>query len=383
MRYKIFSFIISAMIAGVLITGAGCKKTYNYSLDQTVSPVSTLIAPQDSLFLKLNPASGPEVTFEWAPALAADGSLVQYEIAYDSTADFKHPVFQVASDNTGVNTQATVSQSTLNSIAKMAGIANLDTGKIYWTVYSTKGLNLVKSSQTYMMTVVRPAGFDSIPNAVYLTGSATEGGAALATAIPFNVDSDGVFDLYTSLKSGSYQFVNSTTGTPVTFFVDGPNLKSGGSDNYTDTTAQVRINLDFNNAVASITVIRSVDVWFAAYNDVEYHLNYAGNSIWADSNQVVTEMLESYGLDDRYKFRYTVNYGGGVPDTYEWYGSVNSNNNEPTPPTPASYFYLVPVTNDEWNNCYKFITATENGLPNNIIVYLQPNSPYTHSVTPQ
>ena len=87
MQRKIFFL---SLVTGLLAL-AGCKKTYNYSLDQTVSPVANLFAPQDSLFVALNPASGALVTFEWSPALAADGSLVQYELAFDTVSDFKHP----------------------------------------------------------------------------------------------------------------------------------------------------------------------------------------------------------------------------------------------------------------------------------------------------
>src|SRR5581483_10042425 len=83
MQRKIFFLFMIVVILG------GCKKSYNYSLDQTVSPVASLFAPQDSLFLPLNPASGAVVTFQWSPALAADGSLVQYEIAFGSTPDLK------------------------------------------------------------------------------------------------------------------------------------------------------------------------------------------------------------------------------------------------------------------------------------------------------
>lgn len=363
---------------------AACKKTYNYALDQTVSPVANLFAPQDSLFVALNPASGALITFEWSPALAADGSLVQYELAFDTVSDFKHPLFKVASDGTGVNTQATVSHSTLNQIAKMAGIAALDTGKLYWTVYSTKGLNEVQAAVTNVLVVARPAGFDTIPSDLYLTGSATEGGTVLTKAVHFKQTAAGVFEAYTSLKSGgSYQFVNAASGSPTTYSVVGANLKEGGSNNYTDTTAEVRFDLDFNNAVATMTVIRSVDVWYADADNVKYHLAYQGGGLWLDQNQVITENTESWGLEDRYKFRFTVNDGNGASDSYEWYGSSNGDNSEPTSSTPPSYFYLVPATNDQWNNCYKFVSATMNNNQVNITVYLQPDAPYTHSVIVQ
>jgi len=377
MQRKIFFFLL-VVFGGCL---AACKKTYNYSLDQTVSPVANLFAPQDSLFVALNPASGALITFEWSPALAADGSLVQYELAFDTVADFKHPLFKVASDGTGVNSQATVSHSTLNQIAKRAGIAALDTGKLYWTVYSTKGLNEVQAAQTNVIVVARPAGFDSIPADLYVTGSATEGGTDLSKAVHFKQTAAGVFEAYTTLKSGgSYSFVNGNSGSPTSYSIVGANLKEGGSVNYSDTTAQVRFDLDFNNAVATMTVIRSVDVWYADANSVKYHLSYQGGGAWLDQGQVITENMESWGLEDRYKFRFMVNVGGGASDSYEWYGSSNGDNSEPTSSTPPSYFYLVPVTSDQWNNCYKFVSATMNNKAVNITVLLQADAPYTHSV---
>ena len=255
---------------------------------------------------------------------------------------------------------------------------------LYWTVFSTKGLNVVPAAKTRLLTVARPAGFDVIPSSIYLTGSATEGGTDLSKAIAMKSTAAGVFELYTSLQSGgSYQFVNAATGTPTTYFIDGPNLKLSGSNTYTDTTAQVRFNLDFNNAVATITVIRSVDVWYGYYDDVEYHLSYIGGSMWQDKDQLINMPTEPWGLEERYKFRFTVNDGGGAQDSFEWYGSINGDNNEPTAGQDPSYFYLFPATNDQWNNCFKFSTPINNGLQNNITVIMRPDSAYTHSVIPQ
>jgi starch-binding outer membrane protein SusE/F len=269
-------------------------------------------------------------------------------------------------------------------VAYLAGIPSLGTGNLYWTVYSTKGLNVVQSSQTRVMTVTRPAGFANIPASVYLTGSATEGGTTLANAIPMKETSSGVFELYTSLTSGgSYQFVDRNSGTPTVFSISGANLVQGGTTAYTDTTAQVRFRLNFNDAGDSITVIRSIGVFFSQFDSVTYVLSYGGNSTWVDNNVLVQLPAVSYGLEDRYKFTFTVNYGGGIPDSYETYGSSNYNNNEPTSTTPLSYWYLYPVTNDQWDYTFKFDASTNNGVLNNFTVYLQANGAYTHSVVPQ
>jgi hypothetical protein len=369
-----------------LLAALGCHKAYNYTLDQQVSAVSSLYAPSDSLAVTIVPATGAPVVFQWAAAQAADGSLVQYEVAFDTAGDnFKHPVFTVASDNTGENNQATITASQLNQIAALAGIPSLGTGKVYWTVYSTKGLNLVPAASSRLLILTRPAGFAVIPASLYLTGSATEGGATLTTAIPFKQPTPGVFELYTSLKQGgSYQFVDNNTGTPNSYYMNASGaLGQNGTNNYTDTSAQVRFNLDFNNAVGTLTVVRSIDVWYSDFDTIKYHLTYAGNSVWQDLGQVINAPTESWGLEDRYKFQFTVNYGGGTPDGYEFYGSSNSNNNEPTSTSPASYYYLFPVTSDQWDYTFKFDLPTENLVQNNITVTLQPTGPYTHSVVPQ
>ena len=283
-----------------------------------------------------------------------------------------------------MNNQATLTHSQLNQIANLAGIPSLGTGNLYWTVYSTKGLNEVPAAQTRMITVQRPAGFANIPADVYLTGSATEGGTDLSQALPMKQTANGVFELYTSLKSGgTYQFTDRNAGTPVTFYIGSQGLTQTGSTTYSDTTAQVRFNLDFNNATGTVTVIRSVGVWFSQYDAVTYILTYSGNSIWVDNGQLIQLPAVSYGLEDRYKFQFTVNYGGGVPDSYETYGSSNSNNNEPTSSTPASYWYLFPVTDDQWDYTFKFNASLNNNVKNNIILYMQAGSPYTHSVLPQ
>ncbi len=290
---RIICFLTASFI---LLAAASCKKDYNYTLDQQVSAVTLIYAPADSLVVNINPGSGPAVAFRWNDAHAADGSLVQYEVAFSTTADFKNVIYTSPSDAAGTATTATLTQVELNSVATLGGAKPLDTVKLYWTVYSTKGLNLVKSTLTRQITLIRPAGFDNPPATLYLTGSATEGGTDLSKAILFKSTGSGTFELYTSLKNGgSYQFVDNNSGTPTTYYIDGPNLKEGGSNNFSDTTEQVRFNLDFTNGIANITVIRSVDVWYAINDQAQYHLTYNGNSTWVDADQLIVEPTESWG----------------------------------------------------------------------------------------
>lgn len=364
----------------VLIVSPGCKKNYNYGLDSTVSAVSSLFIPQDSFYVKLQPATGASVVFQWSAALAQDGGLVQYEIAFDKPGgNFTNPVFKLASDGNGTNNQATLSHKQLNMIANLAGIPSLGTGNLIWTVYSTKGLTEVKATQSRTLSVLRPAGFANPPSDCYLTGAATEGGTDITQSLHFKQTSSGVFELYTSLKAGSYQIIDRNAGTPVAYSINGPNLAAGGSTTYADTNAVVRINLDFNNAVASITVIRAVGLWHGLTNAVVFYANYQGAATWSASSQSINTTNPGWGFEARYKFRFTVNDGGGVPDSYEWYGSSNSDNSPPTPTTPASYWYLTPVTSDEWNNSYKFNAIGPLSVVD-VTVFMQANNPYTHNL---
>ena len=78
-------------------------------------------------------------------------------------------------------------------------------------------------------------------------------------------------------------------------------------------------------------------------------------------------------MDDRYKF--ILHTANGL----EYYGSSNVNNNPPAG-QPASYFYLLPVTNDQWNNTYKFPPAVDTHNVK-VDVYFQGNGTYTHTAT--
>jgi len=373
-------FLFPALLIACIAVIFGCKKTYNYGLDNNVSAVKNLFYPQDSFYVKLQPATGASVAFQWDAAKAEDGSLVLYEIAFDKPGgDFSNPVFKLASDGNGMNNQATLTHKQLNQIASLAGIPSLGTGNLIWTVYSTKGLYEVKAARSRTVTVLRPAGFANPPADLYLTGSATEAGTNIGQAIHFNQTNAGVFELYTSLKAGTYQFIDRISGNPVTFYLNGQNIQQTGSTTYSDTTAVVRFNLDFNNAAASVTVIRSIGFWHGLSNAVAFSLNYKGAGVWGATSQTVATSNPGWGYEPRYKFRYTVNAGGGAADSYEWYGSGNGDNPVPTSSTPASYWYLKPVTSDQWNNCYKFAAYASSSVVD-VTLTMAPGSPYTHTL---
>lgn len=372
---KYFSAIIVASLG--LLFGA-CKK--DYKLNSNIQPVSKLSAPVDDKYIKLQPATSASVSFEWEQARAEDGSLVLYEVVFDKeTGDFTDPIATIASDGGGVQNKLSLSHKELNSIAGKAGIAALATGKLKWSVKAAKGFNIKLATETRTIEVERPNGFAEIPVDVYLTGAATEVGTDLSKAIKLKSTAAGVFEIYTSLKNGTYQFVDRNTGTPATYYIDGTILKEDGESTQADGTKQYRLRLDFNNTAATVTEITAIGLWFAPENKILYDLPYAGNSTWSFQNQVITFHQESWGRDERYKFRMDVKAADGTAGQ-EWYGSSNSDNNRPTAATPLSFWELKPVpNNDQYNYSFKFMSEVDTKACD-VNVYFSPDKNYTHEV---
>lgn len=377
MKRYIVALAVSLPVTLALIM-AGCKKD-DYKLNTNIMPVEKLTAPVNDKFTKLQPATSASVSFEWEQARAEDGSLVLYEVVFDKEAgDFSEPIAKIASDGGGIQNKLTLTHKDLNSLAGKAGIAALGIGKLKWAVNASKGFNVQPSKENRVIEVERPAGFAEIPVDVFLTGAATEAGADLANAKKLKSVTAGVFEIYTSLNDGKYQFTDRNTGTPTTFYMDGGLLKENGESTHSGGTKVYRLRLDFNNASSTATEITGMGLWFAPEDKIMYDLAYEGNSTWSFTDKVITFKQESWGRDERYKFRLNVKDAEGVAGE-EWVGSSNQDNNRPTSATPLSFWELKPTTNDRWNFCYKFQTEVDTKACD-VKVYFQADKNYTHEV---
>ncbi len=350
-------------------------------LDHTqVTEVSNLFTPENNTFIKLEPASGSAV-FEWAQAKAEDNGIVFYEVVFDKEAgDFSDPIYSIKSDGNGIGNTLTMSYSSLNQIAKMAGIASQSKGKIKWTVFSSKGINVKKSTVFHLLELERPAGFAEIPSALYITGSASEGGETLSEAIPFKQTQSGVFEIYTSLKAGIYKFASGNSGTPITYSINNGRMVEGGTTTVTGDTKVYRIRLNLNNASAEFTEIKSLGLWFSADNKIWYDLPYAGKGTWEIKNAPVEFKQEGWGRDERYKFRFTVVNAAGE-ESQEWYGSQNSDNSRPNSNTALSYWYMFPVNSSQYDYSFKFNESADRKNADIKVDFSATADQYTHSVT--
>ena len=368
--------LFAAILTTILITA--CKK--DKGLDHTqVSEVNNLFSPDNNKFIKLDPLTGSAV-FEWSQAKAEDNGVVFYEIAFDiESGDFSKPIYTMSSDGNGLYNKLTMAFKDLNKIANLAGIKASSTGKIKWTVWSSKGINVKKSGISRILEIERPAGFSSIPADLYLTGDATEGNVDLSKSIHFKQTTPGIFEVYTSLKAGTYRFAERNSGTPVTYSLDGTKLIEGGNTTVT-VNAPYRIVVDFNAASANLTQIVSVGLWFAPENKIWFDLDYKGDSKWEALDKPIVFKQEGWGRDERYKFRLTVKNSAGVLST-EDFGSSNSDNSRPDANSALSYWFLKPVGTSQWDFCYKFNGNADNKNADILVDFSSASSAYTHTVT--
>lgn len=371
MRTNIKMILIVLMAMFTLVS---CKKNI-VPINLNVTSVQSLIAPVNNDSINLNPITGPNVVFQWSQASTPDSGLIQYEIAFDKIdGNFKNPIYKAASDNYGVQTQATISQKQLNTIASLAGINASSTGKLKWTVFATKVANAKISPMINTLIITRPAGFATLPDSLYITGSATEEGSNLSQAIPFKKLSDGVFELYTSLKAGEYQLTDKVNGNGTKYYIDSNIIKKGDSQaTITGGTKVYRLDYDFNIASAKEVQIDSIGLYQSAKNQEIGELRYVGNSTWAIDSLAINFVQFSWGIDGRYKFVLHTSNGP------EFYGSENSNNVDPGGQPPA-YYYLMPVTNDQWDYTFKF-DPSFNGKHADVEVFFQSTGAYTHEMT--
>lgn len=365
----------------LLVTGllSACNDD-DSSLDGTITPVTNLISPTTDAFVRLDPPSNAAVTFEWGQARAADGTVVLYEILFDKEdGDFSKPLYSTTSGTNGLDTKLVLTHGDLNRIADLAGIKSSAQGRLKWTVNASKGLNVVTGTESRMITLERPAGFATLPPALYLTGSGTEAGTNVSQALPFKSLSAGVFEIYTRLSSGDVKLIDQTTGTATTYYINGAKLLEGDQGTSPTTTPKVyRIRLDFNNAAAALTEIESVGLWVAAENRVKVTIPYAGKGMWKIENTPIEFFQESWGRDERYKFLFTEKNAAGA-SARQYYGSTNADNQRATATTPPAYFHLVPSADSQYDYSYKFQTEADKKSVD-IMVKMQPDGPYTHQI---
>lgn len=368
---NIYSKVVLVLLS---ILAIGCND--DDSLSHTnVSPVNNLYAPADNTFYDLGAQSS--AVFEWESAKAEDNGVVLYDVVFDREGgDFSDPVYIMPSDGKGFQPSLNISFTQLNKIAEMAGIATESIGKLKWTVYSSKGLNVQKSAVAGIFEVQRPGGFP-MPDQLFITGSGSEGGENAADALPFRKTGATNYEIYTMLKAGDYKFITRKSGTPETYFIENGDLKAEGQTAYSGEDKVYRIRIDFSDGSTTMNEIAKVEFWFPVYQQFPFEYTYTGGGIWKATNKPIS--FQGSFVDERYKFKFTV--VNGTTTSTEWFGSVNKDNSRPTDATPASFWYMVSADGSDWDYTFKFKSEIDGKNVNSEINFSASVPAYTHSFT--
>lgn len=327
----------------------GCKKDNDFR-EVNVTEVTTFYAPDDNRNTVLQNSATASLFFEWEKSVAEDNGLVYYDVLFDKVGgDFSKPIYVVPADNNGISTSASITHKVLNRIGALAGYKASQEGELQWTVLASRGIRKTMSAQKRKINITLLSGVEP-PQALYLTGEGTEGGADLAKALTVKALPGGnEFEVFTRLSAGkSFTFVDSKTKVSRTFSLD-----AGGTtfkENATGSTVQkdgiYRVRLDFNTSTVSIAEITKFEFFMSTPQKREM-LTYQGGGVWK-SNTFVPDFTTNFG-DDRYFFWMTI---GG---TEQKVGSSNKDNQPPSTKT-GNYFNLnfYPTDKNQWDYSFKF-----------------------------
>ena len=175
--------------------------------------------------------------------------------------------------------------------------------------------------------------------------------------------------------------MDATSGTPKEYSTADGLIKEGGTG-VVSTDGVYKINLDFNTGACTYSLVTSLGFYFCPTDEILFEMPYVGYGVF-QAKGTVTFKEESWGLDQRYKFRMNMkdNAGAGEEKTYEW-GTVDASiDSAPTTSSPESYYYVQLLSNlTQWDNKWKLMDQF-NGIEATYTLYLTADGEYTHTVT--
>lgn len=336
--------------------------------DLTVYPVEEFLSPAANASVQLTTDPDGKVEFSWTASSGIEGPTPKYQLVFFSDAEGTTELGRVTAGSSGLGTTASVSYADLESYAHAAGIAIEGEGTIYWSVNT-----IVLSDSAIAGIDPRPLvvkRIPALPEALYITGSATEFGATIANAGKMTprltyaiVDNaitetaqSGAFEIYTRLTAGTYMFVSGTSGDYRTFSLSGSRLVETSTPITVTETGIYKIVATLNNQSLTLQKINSVRFKMLCAG-VEATLTYAGKGVWNASDvtaRFYSNDTGSGGWNDDRAYVW-VNLGGA--DTKFGGRTKDANNNADINEKAAEgdsryYIYNGPDTS-EWDYAWK------------------------------
>lgn len=383
---SIIKFIFLSTITCCVI---GCENTFEPTLETELSDFNFITGDTT---LVLNGSSQDTIVLKWEKSIAENATLVFYKVQFsDQNDDFEDPTHEMLPGKLGSNAYVSITDSLLNIIAEKSAIRQLSTGKIYWRVIASNGVNSNKIlGGSRHIEVTRPDGFAAFPSKLYLTGSASPGGNDLSKAVMVkalkkksdNTLDSAFFNIVLPLKQGEFKLVSALQGRIRTFGIDnnGNIVEIFEEDDFINecpANGVYHISLNFNTKKAEYASVSEVNLVVIRNNlpdNIITEMNYSGEYTW--EADFVSRLSDGTNLPAgaMYKFRFSGSTViGNNPFTAYW-GSPSETSSPPNASTPESYFHVMRVNND-LRNYYRFATAvsgTSSGKNMRAILVMNP-----------
>ncbi len=284
------------LIRYFLLLTAPCM-VWSCGEDENMDPVGdwelanpTLTSPAEGTALILD-QSQPDaaIQFGWEPAVASNRFLVSYKV-YLVPAEAEgidDPILELTPGNSGRDRTVSVTADQLDyalwARCYPAGAA----AQVEWVVQASAIEKSVTVSSP--LTVTRFAD-ERMPDALYISGAATEAGANPSDATPMRArtnaegDPTGVFDVYITLTEGeTFHFLDRAAAGAKVFGGSDGAMAGCGTPIAAPETGQYRVTVDFNDNTYTLWKVENWSVVGDAFEGGwggDVPLAYKGNGIW-------------------------------------------------------------------------------------------------------
>lgn len=275
-----------------LLMVASCAKD-EYTLDTTIVELGALTEPANGTSIDIDVENGPSITLRWTPAKSADGGLILYKVLFDKVGgDFSEPIYVMPSDNKGGSNALTISPVYLNIIAASAGIEQLTTGKVIWTVEASSAFHSQRFEVKNELELTRPEGLAVFPHFMYIHGSATEGDEVslaialkeIANELPDDNFAPGIFETVTGLQPGEYYITDSNNPDSVVnyYYVNEEGkIRAGNTPTpFSLGEGAYRVRMNLSAATISFEKMEDMQLYIFANGLTKANLSYVGNHIF-------------------------------------------------------------------------------------------------------
>ena len=333
---------------------AGCSR--KYELSTQFSPPTQFTAPA-SVAIDVN--STNNIILSWSGGGTPDSSYVTYEVLFDKQGgNFSTPLYKTLSDN-GAAQKLTMSQATLNMIARKSGIRPEQAGDLIWTVQASKGGEIVPSGITKTIRVTRGEGIDNMPVNLYLSGTGSENGGT--AGLPFRKAGEGSYIIYTKVAGDGTLVLKDGTGANANqyFATAEGKLKEGTqATKLPPNNNPYRITVDYNTLSVKAEVISDVRAIWGATFGVIGNLAYIGNGKFKADDCRIVFIQQSRPetnppgwlswIEERYYFIAKVN-GNDIC----WGRKDGVSPERPTGNEPLSFYEIGEFSWSQWDHLWK------------------------------